>query len=57
MMLVLLEVPLVCHVMQLVWNTPFINGPRTALPKKTHILLVSHHDYFFLVLTPSYTWS
>nr|KAG5697144.1 hypothetical protein BaRGS_015279 [Batillaria attramentaria] len=40
MIVVLLEAPLVTHVCHLVWNTPFINGDRPALPKKSLILLV-----------------
>ena len=40
-MAVLLEAPLLSHVMHLMWNTPFINGARTPLPRKSLILLVS----------------
>ncbi|KAK7088556.1 hypothetical protein V1264_022464 [Littorina saxatilis] len=38
-MLVLLEAPLVTHVVHLVWNTPFINGSRSPLPRKSVIVM------------------
>lgn len=39
LIVVLLEVPLLCHVIHLVWNTPFINGDRPPMPRKSRIVL------------------